>query len=42
MSDGLRTFGNKVVTPGAMLLMIFGFVALWQPWNGFCLPSAWR
>ena len=33
MSDAFRTFSNKVIVPVAMALMIFGFVALCQPWS---------
>ena len=33
MSDGFRRLSNNFIVPFAMTLMIFGFVALCQPWS---------
>jgi hypothetical protein len=33
VSDGFRTFNNRYIVPLSMVLMIFGFVALCQPWS---------
>ena len=33
MSDEFRAFNNKYIVPLSMFLMIFGFVALCQPWS---------
>jgi hypothetical protein len=33
VSDEFRAFNNKYIVPLSMFLMIFGFVALCQPWS---------
>ena len=33
MSDEFRTFNNRYIVPLSMFLMIFGFIALCQPWS---------
>ena len=33
MSDEFRAFNNRCIVPLSMFLMIFGFVALCQPWS---------
>jgi hypothetical protein len=33
MSDEFRAFNNRYIVPLSMFLMIFGFVALCQPWS---------
>ena len=30
-----RAFNQKYVVPGSQILMVFGIVALCQPWNAF-------
>lgn len=33
MSDEFRAFNNRIIVPVAMVLMLFGFAALCQPWS---------
>jgi hypothetical protein len=33
MSDEFRAFNNRYIVPLSMFLLIFGFVALCQPWS---------